>query len=127
MNITPDIITIISSVTPLAVVAFIAWKEYRSGESALTKKIREDYKERNQQLEERVTDLETEHHEHSVQIGKLETIVEEKDKQIKRYEEIFANRNPEMTVLLTEIRDFMKSIHTQNNIQTKMLEEVKKQ
>ncbi len=114
--------TIVSSLTPLLVVLYLAWKEYKSGNSQLSKKIQDDYKERNEQLEQRVADLEKDHQMYALQINKLETILEEKDKQLDRYEKIFANRNPDLTDILKEIRDFMNAIHEQNMRQTAMLE-----
>lgn len=117
---------ILASLSPFIVVGYLGWKEWKSGDSALAKKIKDDYRERSQQLERRVTELEAEHKEHSVQIAKLEATVQEKDNQIKRYEAIFANRNPDLTTVLNEISDFMKSISSQNMHQTSILEKIKK-
>jgi len=121
MNIA-NIVTILSSLSPLAVVLYLAYEKYQSGSSDLATKIKQEYKERNDQLEQRIKDLEDEHHEHSVQIGKLEAVLEEKEKQIVKYETIFANRNPELNTILEEIRTFMRDIHNQNKYQTDILE-----
>lgn len=118
-----EILTIISSCSPFIVVAYLAWKDYRSGSSEIAKKIKEEYKERNGQLEQRIKDLEEHHHENSVEIGKLQAKLEEKEKQITRYEQIFANRNPDLEKVLSRIEQFMSKLNEQTEYQTGILEQ----
>ena len=113
----------ISSIGVLAVVIILVYKEFKSGSSELRKQINEDYKERNNQLEERIAVLESEHHEHSIQIGKLEAVLSEKDKQLAEYKALFASQNPNnINAVLSEIAEFMRSLHKQTQYQTKILE-----
>jgi len=99
-----------SILVPVVVVIFLAWKEYRSGSSALRKDINSDYIERNQQLEEKLKIFELKLHEVSIQMVKLEATIIEKDKHIDSLTKLIENRNPELIVVLTEIREFMKSV-----------------
>lgn len=45
----------------------------------------------------------------TLQIGEQNGIIKTQKETILKYEEIFKNRNPELTVVLGEIRDFMKA------------------
>jgi hypothetical protein len=58
-------------------------------------------------------------------VGKQEGIIEVKNQQLQHYEEIFKNRNPELTQVLTEIRDFMKDSQRELKSQTTILKEIK--
>lgn len=115
-----------SAISPLLVVLYVTWKEYRSGSSDLAEKIKNEYRERNEQLDKKIKELQDDHHKHSVEIGKLQAVLEEKEKQIVKYETIFANRNPELTETLKEIRDFMKDLHTINKEQITILRDRQK-
>lgn len=116
-------ITIISSLSPILVIIYLAWKEYRSGDSELKRSIQADYETHTKQLEQKVADLQEEHKEHTKDIVRLQTLNEEKDKRIAEYKEIFANRNPDLTAVLDEIKEFMRLIHLQNKHQTDILEQ----
>ncbi len=107
--------------TPLLII-FLAWREYRSGDTALNKKIKDDYKERNGQLEGQLSSKKLELEESAKQIVIFQTVIKEKDKQLERYEKIFANRNPDLTEVLEKISRFMSAIHNQNKHQTTILE-----
>lgn len=122
----PKIYTIASQSLPSLILIFLAWKEFRSGSSKLSDKIKSDYKERNDQLEKTNKELEAERTERKIYITKLETTIAEKDKQLDRYEKIFANRNPDLTEVLEKISRFMAAIHNQNKHQTTILEKRQK-
>lgn len=116
-------LTILSAGTSIFLIIFLAYREYKSGDSALKKSIQDDYKTRNEQLERRVNDLEEEHDGYAKQILQFQAIIGEKDKQLDRYEKIFANRNPDLTDVLKEIKQFMSNIYEQNKHQTGILEQ----
>lgn len=66
--------------------------------------------------------MKTKFQQHEVEIGKLQVINQEKDRQIAEYKEIFANRNPDLTEVLASIKTFMENIYNQNKYQTGILE-----
>lgn len=48
----------------------------------------------------------------SGEVGRLNGIISEKDKQLEKYETIFQNRNPDLTNVLTDIKNFMVKLNT---------------
>lgn len=117
-----SITSFLTDSAPFLAVLYIVYKEYKSGANGIAVKVKDTYKERVEQLEKMVGELQDEHDEHSKQIVRLETQLSEKDKQLERYERIFANRNPDLTKVLSNIEQFMSQIFQQNKHQTSILE-----
>jgi len=103
-------IEIVSASLTVLVLVFLAWKEMRSGTSNLRSDINNDYKERNTQLEEKLRAVEEKLQIMSLQIAKLETTINEKDKHIDNLTKLIENRNPELVILLTEIKGFLANL-----------------
>lgn len=108
----------LTSVTPLVILLYLAFKELKSGSSALNEKIKKEYKEMADVLEKRIKNIEesnkqkdTEIIQYKTEIAEFKGIIKEKDRQLDRYEEIFQNRNPEMIKMLESINTFLREIH----------------
>ena len=72
-----NFLSVASAIAPLIVVIYLAWKEYRSGDSRLKKEIQADFELRNNQLEKRVKELETHDRNREVEIAKLQATLDE--------------------------------------------------
>lgn len=139
-----DIIKIMTAFSPLAVVVYLAIREWKSGSKATNKEVIDNFELLTQQLKDKLDEKEKTHKEDLARyerqvtelktemqnmekgliakIAKLEGVIAEKDKQLKIANEILANRSPELEKLLAEIRDFMSNIYDQNMHQTSLLE-----
>lgn len=103
----------------IAVVALIlGWDRLRSGTSTLRKEITADYKERNDQLDEQIAELNKKHQETLVELASLRATMIEKDKHIESLTALNQDRNPETLALLHKLTDsnasimeFMKLMH----------------
>lgn len=121
----------------VAVIAIILGVErLRSGNSTLRKEIAADYKERNEQLETRLKEFESQLQKTNLEVAKLQGIVDEKDKHIESLTKVLQGRNPEMLEILKEIstsnvkiKEFMATMYEvltkELSKQTIMLEEDK--
>ncbi len=118
---TPTIISNISAFSTPAIVllgaAFIAYNQTRQNNSKVSGEVITTYKEQVAQLKEEVKNCKDALHECQNKMTALETAGQEKDKQIKAYEAIIANRNPALEKVLaslntglSNIGDFMKRI-----------------
>lgn len=118
-----DLITTIVNHGDTIIVAIVAIvlgvKQLNSGDSALRKRIADEYKERNTQLEDKIKAVQTDIQKTNLEVAKLTGIIQEKDKHIESLTKILQGRNPEMVDLLNEIKngnenikDFMKSTYT---------------
>lgn len=106
-----EIAQFIGALSPILLVVYIIFREWRSGTSTLRKDINSDYVERNRQLEEKLKDVEDRLNEVSLQMGKLEATLIEKDKHIANITKIIENRNPDLLKVLDEIKTFMKNLN----------------
>lgn len=121
-------------VTVIAIILGV--ERLRSGNYSLRKEIAADYKERNEQLETRLKEFESQLQKTNLEVAKLQGIVDEKDKHIESLTKVLQGRNPEMLEILKEIstsnvkiKEFMATMYevlTQElSKQTTMLEEDK--
>lgn len=112
---------IISLVTPVGIIALFAaqiWTSRRTGEKGIEDKVMTNYKILNEQLNEQIkkqhqdkNDLQVKFLNIEKNFIELRAKLEGKDAQIKSLNEIIANRNPELVVVLNEIKDFMKQLN----------------
>lgn len=89
---------------------YFAYERYRNGTNTLSKEIREDYKERNDQLSKRIDEYKAEQTAQGKEIAKLSGIIEEKDKYIESLTKIIQGRNPEIVDLLKTIKDLNEQV-----------------
>lgn len=133
----------ISTFGVIAVAAFLVYKEYRSGNSSINAQVVANYKTLDEQQKSKIksqeeaiakyqadfaevkTAMSKMKEDFANQIGQLQGEIASKDKHIAELTQTILNRNPELEVLLKEIRDFMKNIYDQNKYQTGILEEAK--
>lgn len=101
-----DVNTLIIVVSGLVII----WNQYKQSDTKLAKEVKETYKERIVQLEQKVKDLDNHVNELIKTDAKKDGIIEEKDKQLQSYEVIFANRNPELEKILSQFVDFMSKL-----------------
>lgn len=134
-----DLIT--NNFANIGVAVVVIWKAIetiKSNSSDLTKKIITDYKTRNEQLEEILKDEREKSEEftgkmnkvvedYKVEIAKLQAANDEKDKHNMELKAILQDKNPEVVIVLKEIRDFLATTDKQNKevlgYQTTILEE----
>jgi len=122
----------------VAIVAIIlGWDRVRSGSGILQKQILDTYKERNQQLEDKLKTKEQEfaetikelreaHNQTNIEFASLKATIIEKDKRIAELRDDLLGRNPEMVALLKEIsasngeiKKFMEMMHDDSKIERK--------
>lgn len=103
LNHTGDILSVV-------VIAVLAWDKFRSGSSNLRKEIAADYKERNDQLENKIREFQADLHNTNLLVAELKGTVAEKDKHIASLTQILQGRNPEMMGLLSEIKELNRQI-----------------
>ena len=104
----------------IAIVAVILGiKQLSSGTSVLRKEITADYKERNDQLDVKIKDLEEKFQQSQVDMAALKATLIEKDKRIQELRDDLQGRNPDIVALLKEISksnieimSFMRIMHT---------------
>ena len=137
-----DFATLVPSITSIGsvcAIAYLIYREYKSGSRNLTKEISDGYKERNGQLEATLTSLQDQITTQGKEIARLSGVIQEKDKHIESLTRLIENRNPELLELLsqiktsnTEVTTFMKLaienfqlVRNELAEQTKMLEETK--
>ncbi len=124
----------------LAVTLYLVWKEYRSGNNAINTQVVANYNALDKQQKEKITEQETaiaQYQKDMAEIksamnkmkedfaretGRLQGQITAKDLHITQLQQTILNRNPELEKLLSEIRDFMENIYSQNKHQTTMLE-----
>jgi len=122
-----------TAVTTLLVVAFLGFKEWRSGSKKITQEVIANYdtldkqqKANIQECRDNLVGATKAMHElenrFTGRISKLEGIVSEKDKQIQTLNQIATNRNPDLENVLKDIRNFMKNINDLNVARTSILE-----
>lgn len=97
--------THIDTIIVAVIAVALGWDKYVSGSSNLRKEITAEYKERNQQLEDKVKNCLDEIHKTNLQVAELTGIIKEKDKHIESLTKILQGRNPEMMELLKEIKE----------------------
>ncbi len=113
----------------------------RSGNSKLVQKMLTDYKARNEQLEE-ILDKERKASEafkssmdkvvsdYKLEIVKLQTSNDEKDKHAAELKALLVDKNPEVKKVLEDVLTYLKSTHEQNtkmmDYQTQILEKWEK-
>lgn len=126
-----DIFT--SNLTGWGLVIVIVWQlisQIRSGNGALMKKMLTSYKERGEQLEKINGDLVQVVAQYKEEVAKLVASNEEKDKHNATLRELLQDKNPEVTKVLTEIRDYLKESGEKTDkvlsYQTEILEDVKR-
>jgi uncharacterized membrane protein YhiD involved in acid resistance len=76
------------------------------------KQLKEKQKDDKERYDKDVSDFRNEIRELTLRIGKQDGIIQEKEKLIEEYKEIFQNRNPELVEVLGDIREFMKNIYS---------------
>lgn len=131
------ILVFINSLGIIAGAIYLAYIRITSGGTDLRKQIAADYKERNDQLENKIKDLTLALNQTNIQIAELKGTLTEKDKHIKSLTEILQGRNPEVLNMLNELKDlnkslieFMKKAHESDtkvlSYQTTILEQVQR-
>lgn len=114
-----ELITIVSTFVPILAIIYLAVKDAKSGTREITSRVIENYKTLDQQQRDNIQECRNNlvgatkaMHElelrMSEKIAKLDGTISEKDKQLKLMTDILANRNPELEIVLKEIRDFIK-------------------
>lgn len=103
----------------------LAYTQFKQSADKIAASVVATYKERINQLEEKVNDL-------IKQDGYKNGLLEEKDKQLKSYESVFQNRNPELEKILTQVTSFMEKLdkrmtesHEELLKQTRIMNETK--
>lgn len=94
------------------------FQRYLSGSESLRKKISDEYKERNAQLEAKIKAsqddikvVQEEAHKTNLEVARLNGVVTEKDKHIETLTKIIQDKNPETLKLLEEIKDGNAIVH----------------
>lgn len=122
-----------TAIATFLVVAFLAFKEWRSGSKKISNEVIGNYAALDAQQKESIKDYQAkldierkERHEMEVKmsekIANLAGVVQEKDKQIKYLTDTLALRDPELKSLFTDIRNFMKNMNDINTARTVALE-----
>lgn len=122
-----------TAVTTLIVVAFLGFKEWRSGSKKITQEVITNYETLNNQQKANIDEcrgnlagatkaMHEMENRFVGRISKLEGIVSEKEKQIQFLNQIVTNRNPELEGVLTDIRNFMKNINEMSVARNALLE-----
>lgn len=137
-------------ILPVLVGAWLVYEKFKNGSYNLRKEIVDDYKERNTQLENQISglkqqiqeqtenfrtqlqkqsdDFKNEIHTTSLQVAELKGLLIGKDKQIESLTLILQGRNPELTDILTEIKNLnLKIIEFMASSNKKTTEELKYQ
>lgn len=132
---------VLDNLTNFGLAFVLIWQivtQIKSGNSALTTKMLNDYKARNEQLEDinAKERSETEKFKNEMkgiidgykaEIVRLTASNEEKEAHNKSLKEILQDKNPEVVSVLKEIKDFLKKSDEKNtkilSYQTEMLEE----
>ncbi len=100
-------------VTPVTVVVggiLLALNQFKNNSSKVASEVITNYKEQVAQLKEENKGIHESLKIHESMIVKLETAGREKDKQIKSYEAIIANRNPDLEKILSSLNSGLASI-----------------
>lgn len=117
------------------IVAYLG--SYFKGTSSVSKEVINTYEIQVKQLKElRMEDTQkakeqfelftTQVNNLTLQIGKQSGVIEEKEKQILKLEQILQNRNPELITVLEEIKRFMKDLHDKTGVIAERTERAEK-
>lgn len=98
-------LTILSFVSNIALVAAIVFFQFRRGSSQVSAEVINTYKLRVEQLSEDNKTLSKNQHENTSKIGRLEGILEEKNKELTRVQDILKDRNPETQKFMQYLTD----------------------
>jgi D-ribose pyranose/furanose isomerase RbsD len=115
-------LTVINSVAVLAGAVAVIILQYKSRKRDVSNEVISNYEKLERQLKEQREDLQkqlnTQATKHASEIAELHKLIGEKDAIIRMQEtiirdqkETIANRNPDLEMVLTEIKDFMRTIH----------------
>lgn len=99
---------------------------WKSGANGVATDIITTYKARVEQLESNEKMGIQRMHEHTQEIGKLQGILSEKDKEVERLRAILENRNPELVTTLKAIQGFMGKIEAHMAEHTRIIKNVPK-
>lgn len=98
----------------IAAIAFAIYAgvtKFQNNSGVLRKQINDDYKERNDQLNKRIVELQEGINLMGREVSEVRGQLIEKDKHIESLTNLIQGRNPEMLQVLQEIRDFMRDLH----------------
>jgi len=110
------------NVISVLVIIILGYDRIKNGQSGLRKEITAEYKERNDQLDQRIKTLQEESRNRDIEIAKFQATIIEKDKHIIYLTETLQGRNPDTINILGEIKELNKKIlefMTQEKIDTK--------
>ncbi len=113
---------IVSAVSTISLVAFLAYREAKSGNKEITTQVIQNYatldkqqKDNIQECRDNLTGATEAMHKLELRtnerIANLEGVVSEKDKSIALLMQTLANRNPDLETTLVDVRNFMKNIN----------------
>lgn len=135
-----EISNILKDYAPLAVIAYLVFKDIRSGRSQISAEAQNNYKAVHEQDKETIAELKSQLRKAEegciATRNKLEGELKAKDESIARQQAIIENRNPELLEILkanleinTKVADFMEKLNARMdknegilNIQTEMLQ-----
>jgi len=89
---------------------YLGYQRIQLGGYAIRKEIFQDYKERNEQLEDKIKLLGDRMTDMALQLTKLETTIVEKDNHIASLTRLVENRNPQLIAVLEEIKVFLSGL-----------------
>ncbi len=90
--------------------AVLIWKQFRNDASKVSAEVISAYKLQVAQYKEEVKGYGDKLNELNHKIGTQDGIIAEKDKQLKSYESILQNRNPELEKILVQVVSFMQKL-----------------
>lgn len=106
-----SILGAISLIGAIGFAIYSAITKFQNNSGELREQINKDYKERNEQLNTHILSLQADITKMGRELSELKGQLGEKDKHIESLTTLLQGRNPEVTQVLMEIRDFMKELH----------------
>lgn len=101
---------------------FVIYKMWRSQSSEIDAGTINSFKRQVEALTSEVAGYKTQLQELTLLVGEQKGIIKIQKETIEKYEQILQNRNPELTDVLREIRDFMRTLKSEMSIQTSLLQ-----
>ncbi len=122
-----------TAVTTLIVVAFLGFKEWKSGSKKISQEVITNYETLNKQQKDNIEEcrgnlvgatksMHEMENRFVGRISKLEGIVQEKDKSIALLMQTLGNRDPKLQDTLTDIKNFMQNMNSMTAARTNLLE-----
>lgn len=106
--------TVVNTVVVVILAIVFMFKQWKVQTSAIDAETIESLKRQLEALKGEMSGYQTQIQALTLKIGEQSGIIRVQEATIAKYEKILENRNPELTAVLGEIRDFMKGLEQHN-------------